>query len=85
MIVLFVIIAILVIIALLRLGADIRYDESGLYVSVFAGPVRITVLPGQDSGKEVKRSRRKRRKIRKTVREKWKGIKRAERLESFLI
>ena len=65
MIVLFVIIAILVIIALLRLGADIRYDESGLYVSVFAGPVRITVLPRKIKETDGKKKQKKKKKDKK--------------------
>ena len=59
------IIAILVIIALLRLGADIRYDESGLYVSVFAGPVRITVLPRKIKGTDGKKKQKKKKKDKK--------------------
>ncbi len=66
MIVLFVIIAILVIIALLRLGAYIRYDESGLYVSVFAGPVRITVLPRKIKETDGKKKQKKKKKDKKT-------------------
>ncbi len=66
MIVLFVIIAILVIIALLRLGAVVRYDEEGLYVSVFAGPVSITVVPRKKKETDGKKKQKKKRKEKKT-------------------
>lgn len=62
MIVLLVIVAILVIIAFLRLGAVVRYDEDGLYVSVFAGPVRITVIPRKKKDTEGKKKKKKKKK-----------------------
>ena len=62
MIVLLVIIAVLVIIAFLRLGAVVRYDEDGLFVSVFAGPVRITLIPRRKKESEDKKKKRRKKK-----------------------
>ena len=59
MIVLFVILAILVIVAILRLGVNVRYDEEGLFVSVFAGPVRITVIPRKKKDPDSKKKKKK--------------------------
>ena len=62
MIVLFVILAILVIVAFLRLGVNVRYDEEGLFVSVFAGPVRITVIPRKKKDPDSKKKKKKKEK-----------------------
>ena len=62
MIVLLVIVAVLVIIAFLRLGAVVRYDEDGLFVSVFAGPIRITLIPHRKKESEGKKKKRRKKK-----------------------
>ena len=59
-----IVLAILLIIALLRLGVTVRYDEDGLFVSAFAGPVRIQLFPREKKPKE-KNGKKKQRKKKK--------------------
>lgn len=58
---LIIILAILLILALLRLGVYVSYSEDGVKLQVFAGPVRITLLP-KDPNKKQKEKKPKTKK-----------------------
>ncbi len=51
--------AILVLLAILPLGAAIRYDADGFALKLIAGPVRIPILPGKTKDKDAPKSQTK--------------------------
>jgi len=53
-----IVLAVLLALALLRLGAEVRYDESGLKVFVRIGPVRLTAV-GKDKEPKEKKKKKK--------------------------
>ncbi len=64
-----IVLAVLILIALLRLGVSVRYDEDGLFVSAFAGPVRIQVFPRSEKPKKKKKGKKKDKKPSKAEKE----------------
>ncbi len=46
--------AVILVLAILPLGASVKYDSSGLLVRIIAGPVRLTVIPGKKGDKPKK-------------------------------
>lgn len=43
--------AVIVVLAILPLGASVKYDSSGTLVRIIAGPIRFTVVPGKKKPK----------------------------------
>lgn len=54
-----IILAVLVLLALLPLGVQFRYDEDGAALWMLIGPVRITILPRPQKPKKAKKKRQK--------------------------
>ena len=57
---LLIVLAVLVLLALIPLGAHVRYDAEGAFVWIVAGPVRIRLLPKK--AKKPKKDRKKKKK-----------------------
>lgn len=53
---------ILFLLAILPLGASVRYDEDGPLVKILAGPIRFTVFPGKKKDKPQKKEKKKAKK-----------------------
>ncbi len=51
--------AVIVVLAILPLGASVKYDSSGVLVRILAGPVGITVLPAKKKDKPKKEKPKK--------------------------
>ena len=50
--------ALLISLNLLRVGVDAEYDGAGLYLSVKAGPVKITILPKREKPEKPKKKKK---------------------------
>lgn len=50
---------ILVLLAILPLGAAVRYNSEGFFVKVIAGPIRIQIVPGKNKEKKKKEKPKK--------------------------
>ena len=57
---------ILVLLAILPLGAAVRYNSEGFSLKVIAGPVRIPVLPGKKKDPEQEKKKKEAKKVKKT-------------------
>ena len=57
---------ILVLLAILPLGAAVRYNSEGFSLKVIVGPVRIPVLPGKKKDPEQKKKKKEAKKVKKT-------------------
>lgn len=57
--------AVIVLLAVLPLGASVRYDSGGVLVRVIAGPVRLTVFPMKKKDKPAKQDKPKAEKAKK--------------------
>jgi len=70
-----IVLCVLILIALLRLGVSVRYDEDGLFVSAFVGPVRIQIFPRSKTEKKKKKDKKEKKpsKAEKEPEEKKKG------------
>ena len=67
--------AVIVVLAILPLGASVNYDSSGVRVRVIAGPVRFTVVPGKKKPKpleEAEKPKKEKPKKKKTTTKKKK-------------
>lgn len=51
--------AVIVLLAVLPLGASVKYDSGGLLVRLIAGPARITLFPGKKKDKKEKKPKKK--------------------------
>lgn len=72
-----IILSALFLIGQLRIGARIRYDTTGLAVTVIAGPARIRVLPAKEEPDKTEQEREKEKKKR-AVKERRKVSEKAE-------
>ena len=61
MIALVIVVAVLLIIALLRVGVLFEYGESGVGLRVFVGPVRIGILPSKKKVKKPKKPKKEKK------------------------
>jgi hypothetical protein len=52
---------ILILLAILPLGADVRYDSDGPLVRIVAGPIRLQVFPGKKKGKKDKKDKKEKK------------------------
>ena len=57
---------ILVLLAILPLGAAVRYNSEGFSLKVIVGPVRIPVLPGKKKDPELEKKKKEAKKVKKT-------------------
>ena len=57
---------ILVLLAILPLGAAVRYNSEGFSLKVIVGPVRIPVLPGKKKDPELEKKKIEAKKVKKT-------------------
>ncbi len=57
--------AVIIVLAMLPLGASVKYDSSGVLVRILAGPVRFTVFPGKKKDKPQKEKKPKEEKPKK--------------------
>lgn len=56
---------ILVLLAILPLGAAVKYNADGFFLSVIAGPVRIPILPGKKKDPDVEKKKKEEKKAKK--------------------
>lgn len=62
---LLIILGILIVLALIPLGAHVRYDSDGPMVKIIAGPVRIQLLPKKKKKKKAKKEKKEKKEKKK--------------------
>lgn len=66
---LLIVLGILILLALIPLGAHVRYDSEGPYVAIIAGPVKIQLLPKKQKKKKDKKEKKPKKKKEKKPKE----------------
>ena len=69
---------ILVLLAILPLGAAVRYNSEGFSLKVIAGPVRIPLIPGKKKDPEKEKKKKEEKKAKKAKKAGEKPKKKAE-------
>ncbi len=69
---------ILVLLAILPLGAAVRYNSEGFSLKVIAGPVRIPILPGKKKDQEAEKKKKEGKKAKKAQKSPQKPKQKAE-------
>ena len=72
---------ILVLLAILPLGAAVRYQEQGFSLKIIAGPVRIPIIPGKKKDPEAEKQKIEEKKKAKAAKAKSRGNAKAAKTE----